>query len=63
MKSLEQIKNETAEELGYINYFDFEDAFNNNELDFRDIENFIDHYAVFRVEEVENYYKSNEDEK
>lgn len=62
MKSLESIKDETAEELGYYGYAEFDLYLQQESLVPDDIRKFIELYATNRVKEVENYYKSNEDE-
>ena len=60
MKSVEQLRNETAEDLGYIDYFDFEKQVRKG-VKFADIEIFMEQYATNRVKEVENYYKNDND--
>lgn len=62
MKNLDQIRDEAAWELGFINYIEFERQFNNGEVEFIDVNSLLELYAKKRVKEVENYYKSNEDE-
>lgn len=57
MKSLEKIKDESAWELGFINYIEFERKFNNKEIEFTDINNFLELYAKKRVKDVEEYYR------
>lgn len=60
MKNLFEIKNETAKELGYINYYEFEVLLIEEALSASEIEVFMEKYATNRVKEVENYYKSHE---
>lgn len=63
MKNLFEIKDETAKELGYINYYEFDDLLIEEVLSASEIRVFMEKYATNRVKEVENYYKSNEDER
>ena len=63
MKSLESIKNETAEELGYYSWYEFERLLGEMRLRTDEVLDFIELYATNRVKEVENYYKTQEDEK
>lgn len=58
MKSLDQLKDETAEELGYYSYQEFEIELKQGSLDGHEIKEFIELYATNRVKEVENYYKT-----
>lgn len=62
MRSLTEIKDETAEELGYYGYAEFDLYLQQESLVLDDIRKFIELYATNRVKEVENYYKKQDDE-
>lgn len=62
MRSLTEIKDETAEELGYYGYAEFDLYLQQESLVPDDIRKFIELYATNRVKEVENYYKKQDDE-
>lgn len=61
MKSLDQLKNETAEELNYWGYREFKDLLEQGLLTPESVEEFMERYATNRVKEVENYYKTQDE--
>lgn len=61
MKSLEQLKDETAEELNYWGYKEFKDLLEQGLLTPESVEEFMELYATNRVKEVENYYKTQDE--